>query len=388
MYLTKDEERIYSGEYGEVVEKAIKIIVKVGEALGASRLVQVSHVHISGVSYFNIGDEGLELLRDLRDKGARVQVYTTANPYSLAGLGLYKEKEITEKQLEIIKILTDIGVEPQSFTCIPYKLRKPGLGEHLAWAESSAVIYANSVIGAKTNREGGLIALMAAIIGRTYYAGMHLDSERVARITIIPTFEIDSILMASLLGLYIGRISKTIPYIKAKFKVQNNIALDIMIRNMLASIASTSDIPLAVIDGITPEGTYSVEEEERIDIDRKDIEEHIHYCNSDTLLLGCPHIEPHELQYILDHSNMRTLMNYGIKRILVTMPKISLNAEVNEIIQKIKEKFKISVEIFPGACAVVSNLSMLGFSVIATPHGKALHYLPSLAGVKACPINV
>ena len=213
MYLNRTEEKMLSGEYGEVMRKAIEILVKVGEALGAEKLIEIGHAHISGVSYFNIGDEGLELLRDISREGVKVKVYTTANPYSLAGLGLYKDESIVRKQRELIDILIKLGVDRESFTCIPYKLRRPAKGEHLAWAESSAVIYANSILGAYTNRESGITALMAALVGKTYDAGMHRLENRRVEVEVNVEFDVSSILESSLLGLHIGRIVKGIPLI-------------------------------------------------------------------------------------------------------------------------------------------------------------------------------
>jgi len=390
MHLSRIEERMLSGEYGEVVEKAIRVVVKVGEALGAERLVEISHAHVSGISYFNIGDEGLELLEDLSNKGAKVGVYTTANPYSFAGLALYKDKELVEKQVRIIGSLLKMGVDPNSFTCTPYKLRKPLIGEHLAWAESSAVIYANSVLGARTNREGGLVALMSALIGRTYYAGMHSMENRKASEVIVALFDVDSILIASLLGLYIGGVSHRIPYIRARYSAENELLLDIMLRSMLASIATTSDLPMAVLESVTPQHTYIIEKGETISVDIRELENMDMKCYSDTLLLGCPHITLHELEALLRDRHLDLLQKYGISKAIVTVPKYDEKHYdvVSRLIQKARERYSIEVQILPGACAVVSNLKLLGFTTIATPHGKALHYLQNLAGVKPCAIRV
>jgi len=390
MYLSSIEEKMLNGEYGEVVEKAMKVIVKVGETLGAERLVEISHAHVSGVSYFNIGDEGLELLEDLSNRGARVLVYTSANPYSFAGLALYKDYSLLEKQMRIVKSLIKIGIDPNSFTCTPYKLRKPGIGEHLAWAESSAVIYANSVLGARTNRESGLTALMAALIGRTYYADMHKIENRKACEEVVVLFDIDSILIASLLGLYIGKVAQCIPYIRAKYRAESKLIFDLMVRNMLASISATSDLPMAVLEGVTPQHTYVIERNEIISVNLKELEDMDLKCYSDTMLIGCPHVTLDELKLLLMDRHLDLLKKQGIQRIIVTVPKYveKHDNEVNALIQRMREKYSIEVQILPGSCAVVSNLRFLNFMTIATPHGKALHYLQNLAGVKPCTIHV
>jgi len=150
VYLTKEEERMLNGEYGEAERLAIRTIVKVGEALDAKKLIKVKHVHVSGISYHNIGDAGLEFIRDLARGKAKVKVLSTINPlaFDLDLKASSLDLKFVEKQLEIISYLLNMGFTP-SFTCTPYVIRRPKLGEHLAWAESSAVAYANTVFGGK-----------------------------------------------------------------------------------------------------------------------------------------------------------------------------------------------------------------------------------------------
>ena len=143
MYLTKEEERMLNSE-NETISKAMEIIVKIGELFGAEKLIRIESAHISGISYQNIGDEGLEWLESLK---AKVRVKTTINP---AGMDLkrwrdFVDEKFYEKQLRILNALRRIGAE-LTLTCTPYYIHKPNLGEHLAWAESSAVVYANSII--------------------------------------------------------------------------------------------------------------------------------------------------------------------------------------------------------------------------------------------------
>ncbi|MDK6029075.1 aconitase X [Ignisphaera sp. 4213-co] len=390
MYLNAIEEKILSGEYGEVLRKAMEVVVKVGEVLGAERLIDITHAHISGVSYFNIGDDGLEFLKDLKQRGAKVRVYTTANPYSLAGLSLYKDENINKKQIEIIKTLIELGIDPGSFTCTPYEIRRPSIGEHLAWAESSAVIYANSLLGAFTNRESGITALMSALIGKTYDAGMHRVENRVATEEIHIQFDIDSILFASLLGLYIGRVTKGIPYIKARYRAENNAMLNLFLKNMLASIASTSNSSMAILDSITPPNTFKRDDHiEKISIDEKELKYDV-ACQSDTLLLGCPHLSYEEIMTLFRSKYMEIFKRYGINKIVVTAVSniIRYDVEIKEVIRRIRAMYNIDIEVLPGACAVVSNLKMLKIESIYTPHGKALHYLYNLSGAMPCSINV
>jgi len=178
--LTRLEERMLAGEYGYAAQKAMEILVALGKIYGAERMIEIRSAQISGVSYSNLGEEGLEFLLKLAEDGC-VRVPTTLNP---CGMDLEEWREMgipedfAEKQLRVIEAYRRLGVEP-TLTCTPYLAgNMPEFGDHVAWSESSAVIYINSVIGARTNREGGPSALAAAITGRTPLYGLHLDDAR------------------------------------------------------------------------------------------------------------------------------------------------------------------------------------------------------------------
>ena len=154
MYLTKEEEKMLNGEYGEATRKAMEILVALGDIFGADRLIEVSSVQVAGVSYDNIGDAGLEFLNELAKDG-KVKVTTTLNPAGMdienwKSLGI--SEEFAEKQIQVIEAFKKLGIIP-TCTCVPYLIGNlPRFGEHIAWSESSAVAFANSVIGARTNR--------------------------------------------------------------------------------------------------------------------------------------------------------------------------------------------------------------------------------------------
>src|SRR3989304_4615517 len=164
MHLTEQEERMLNGEEGYAVRKSMEILVALGNIYGAEQRVKVGSVQVAGVSYHNLGDAGLEFLNELAKDG-KVKVLTTLNP---AGMDLENWKnlgisaEFAEKQNLVIDAFERMGILI-SCTCAPYLIGNlPRYGEHVAWSESSAVTFANSVIGAKTNRDGGPSALAAA----------------------------------------------------------------------------------------------------------------------------------------------------------------------------------------------------------------------------------
>lgn len=386
MYLSKWEEKALHGEFGEILQISMNILTKVCKALRARKLVEIMHAHVSGVSYFNIGDEGLEFLEDLVTRKAKVSVYTTANPASLALSTEFSDvyaSEIISKQKKIVELLRAMGIDRESFTCAPYKLRKPKISEHLAWAESSAVIYANSVVGAKTNREGGILALIAAIAGRTCFHGMHIDDNRYPTENIVINFPVNSIAEASALGLYIGSIIRGIPYIKIKFNVDEKLK-DVALRSFLSSIASTSNSSLVFIDGISPEAIKYVnncKSLEKISVDIKEIQNFFDSSCSQFFYIGCPHIDLEEAQNIIEHS-INTLKKFKIEKLYVSIPMY----EQNKISEKISNIDGVEVIYLPGVCPVVSDLKNL--KSVATIHGKAKHYIPKLASASACLVNI
>ena len=183
MELTKQEQAMLDGKEGYAVRKSMEILVALGEIFGAKSLIDVGSVQVAGVSYHNLGDAGLEFLDSLAADG-RVKVLTTLNP---AGMDLENWKqlgispEFAEKQNLVIDAFQRMGILI-SCTCTPYLIGNlPLYGEHIAWSESSAVTFANSVLGARTNREGGPSALAAAFVGKTPCYGLHLDENRVPR---------------------------------------------------------------------------------------------------------------------------------------------------------------------------------------------------------------
>lgn len=174
---------LLAGEGGEGARLAMKIIVRMAEVGGARRLRDVTAAHIDGCLYH--GRAGLDFVERLAAGGARVQVPTTLNVASLDLLHpeLYRGDRATAEQARrLMDAYVALGCEP-TWTCAPYQLpRRPAFGEHVAWAESNAIVFANSVLGARTDRYGDFIDICAAVTGRVPDAGLHLDHNRRARV--------------------------------------------------------------------------------------------------------------------------------------------------------------------------------------------------------------
>jgi predicted aconitase len=373
MYLTPFQERMLKGEFGWVYAKALEIIVKVGEALGSDRLVEISHAHVSGVSYSNIGEPGLDFLRDFYREMPRFRVYTTINP-GCVDYGMLSEvidNKYLGKQALIDEALVGMGAKPV-FTCIPYYHRPPLEGEHLAWGESSAVIFANSYFGAMTNREGGPLALASALTGFTYYHGLHELENRVARVLI----KISPLIYnkpLSLAGLWIGENVRKVPMLEIKEKPLYEI------KALLAAMAASGSHALAVLDGITPKGTYKTSIEETITLEFSDVEKYIGETpgRDETVLgyVGCPHTHPEELVIL-----RRLLEKYREPkrgRLLVTMPP-EIASTYSSIVRLLLSR---KVDIALGTCPVVSILRKK-YDLMLTNSGKAFFYMRKIHGLK------
>ncbi|HEX2069981.1 MAG TPA: aconitase X catalytic domain-containing protein, partial [Actinomycetota bacterium] len=170
-----------AGDNGPAAQFAMKILVRMGEIRGAARMLDIESAHIDSCLYH--GPVGLEFAERLAGWGATVRVPTTLNVSSLDLLhpDLYRGDEATAASARrLMELYVSMGCT-QTWTCAPYQLSKrPGFGQHIAWAESNAIVFANSVLGARTDRYGDFIDICAAITGRAPEAGLHLTSERAA----------------------------------------------------------------------------------------------------------------------------------------------------------------------------------------------------------------
>ncbi|HEX6988984.1 MAG TPA: aconitase X catalytic domain-containing protein, partial [Bacillota bacterium] len=174
---------LLAGEAGDGARLAMKIIVRMAEVGGARRLRDITAAHIDGC--LDHGRAGLDFVERLAAGGARVRVPTTLNVGSLDLLHpeLFRGDRATAEQARrLMDAYVGLGCEP-TWTCAPYQLpRRPAFGEHVAWAESNAIVFANSVLGARTDRYGDFMDICAAVTGRVPDAGLHLDANRRGRV--------------------------------------------------------------------------------------------------------------------------------------------------------------------------------------------------------------
>jgi hypothetical protein len=373
MYLTSEEEKVFNGEKGEVEERLIKLLVNLGEIYGADRLIPIGSAQVSGISYKSLGDPGLEFLEDIADKGAKVSVLTYINP---AGMDLENWRELgfsedfAEHQMRIIDAFRKMGMVITA-TCTPYLCGNvPRFGEHVAWAESSAISFVNSVIGARTNREGGPSALAASIIGKTPNYGLHLDENRKAQLVIDVQTELHDSDWGAL-GYLAGTIAKNrIPY----FRGLKNARTD-ELKALGAAMAASGAVALYHAEGITPEASVqSVEGLEETSIGRKEIDEAYNRLNTgkepDLIVIGCPHASMEEIAKVAKAVEGRKL-----KKPLWVCTSRALK-EVSNRMGYTQSIENAGGRVIADTCMVVSPIEDMGFKTTAVNSGKAACYLP------------
>ena len=374
MYLTKEQEQMLAGEYGEVVERNFRLLVRLGEIYGADRMIPVGSVQVAGVSYKSIGDPGLEFLEDLVSKGAKVKVPTTLNPPGMDLLdwkNLGFPEDFAEKQLQIMDAFEKMGIM-MTATCTPYLIGNlPRFREHIAWSESSAVSFANSVIGARTNREGGPSALAAALCGVTPNYGLHLDEKRKPNFLVKVSAEIKDAADFGALGYHVGKIVKDgVPY----FKGIEHADVD-QLKALGAAMAASGAVALYHVEAMTPEaGQFSTDRLEVIEVGEKEINETYKALNTgedpDIIILGCPHASLKEiatLAYKLEGKRLRKPLWICTSRVT---KEAATRMGFTELIEKAGGK------VVADTCTVVSPIERMGYKTTAVNSGKAANYLP------------
>lgn len=257
LQLSDEERRLLSGGGGPALELAMKIIVGMAGIVGAERLIEISGAHIDSCLYH--GSVGLDFAERLASGSGRVRVPTTLNVSALDLL--HPElirldpdtRSLARRQMDAYVAM---GCQP-TWTCAPYQLpARPGLGEHVAWAESNAIVFANSVLGARTGRYGDFLDISAALTGRVPLAGLHLDSERRARVVFHLSDSVRSAieggadelygLVGHLVGSHAGARVPAIVGLPAT-------TTEDQLKALGAAAASSGSVGLCHVVGVTPE---------------------------------------------------------------------------------------------------------------------------------------
>ncbi len=381
MYLSKEEEKMSEGEYGETIRKSMDILLALGEIYNASKLVDITSAQVSGVSYKTIGDAGLEYLEDLIRDNAKATINSTLNPPGI-DLNNWKElgfpEDFSIKQNKIVEAYEKLGIS-KTCTCTPYLVGNvPRFNEHISWSESSAVAYVNSVIGARSNREGGPGALAAAIVGKTPFYGFHLDDVRTANwIVNVETPLVGADFGA--LGYIIGqKVGGDVPYF-----ILNNTPDNNDLKVLGAALASSGSVALYHVENITPEFklTNKNEIENNLNISHKDILDTREQLSTtdkepDLVCLGCPHASLEEIKRLANYIYRKTIKNKLWICTSIAVKALADRMGYTDIIEK------AGGNIICDTCMVVSPIEDMGFEVIGVNSAKAANYIPSMCNLE------
>lgn len=375
MFLSNDEERTLSGENGEVMERLFRLLVRLGEIYDADKMIPIGSAQVAGVSYKSIGDPGVEFLEDYAGKGACVKVVTYLNP---AGMDLEDWQELrippsfAEKQLRIINAFKKMGIVV-SATCTPYLAGNlPRFREHIAWSESSAISFSNSVIGARTNREGGPSALAAALCGVTPNYGLHLDQNRKPQVLVEINAKLEENADYGALGYVVGKqVKNRIPYFKGIKDADTD-----QLKALGAAMAASGAVALYHIEDQTPEAhLMETGGLEKISVSDKDLDETFSKLTTgkepDIVILGCPHSSLKEVMTIA-----RKLEGKKLKKPLWVCTSRMVKEAANRM------GFTQTIEgaggkVLADTCMVVAPIEDMGYKTTGVNSGKAANYLPS-----------
>lgn len=253
MELTSSDRAVLEGADGPASALAMRVVVRLAEAVGAAELLDITSAHIDSCLFH--GAAGLDFARRLVEGGGRVRVPTTLNVASLDLLhpDLFRGDQTTATDArELMDRYVQLGCQP-TWTCAPYqRTERPGLGEHVAWAESNAIVFANSVLGARTGRYGDFVDICAAITGRAPASTLHLDEHRRAGVVIDVSAVGDRLAIGAgpaLLGHVVGKLADSRPPAIAGCPPLDEDQLKIL----GSAAASSGSVAMFHLVGCTPE---------------------------------------------------------------------------------------------------------------------------------------
>jgi len=374
MLLDNDDERILAGEEGETRQKMLELLVALGKVFGAERLVPIASAQVSGASYKTIGKYGLEWLNSL---DAKAVVPAVLNPIGMPRTRWQEmgvDPAFAKNQQAVVAAYERLGIGMEC-TCTPYYLRETKFGEHLAWSESSAVSYANSVIGARTNREGGPGALAAALVGKTPCYGFHLDEKRKPQVVIRVQADTRAWTIADFgaLGYHVGKlVGNRIPFFSGLEAAGSD-----QLKGLGAAMAATGAVALYHVEGVTPEaldGSFDLAGLETIAVESEEIRKLFKDIPVEAVAVGCPHCSPAELEEIA-----RLLKGQVVTKpfyVFASQGVIDKNLRTVDAIEK------SGARVFADTCMVVSPV-MEQYESIMVNSGKALAYVPDMCAAVA-----
>ena len=362
-------------------EYLLKVLDKLAKVFKTEKFVEIETCHLSGISYLNIRDPGLEYLHDLSIQELKVKVFTTCNPMMLNFEELKNcNEDFCIKQLKIINYLKRLGVSTW-FTCTPYEFLRIKENTYHAWCESSAVAYLNSVFNARSEKLPGIFAIICAILGKVPKFGLYEYENRIPRINIRLKLKDLSYVKVGLLGKYLAQLFKDkVLYISGLKHIHEHI------KSFLASYATYSPNTFVVLENITSNSRQYYNEmikygiEDKLTLNDYDLKElysevikNLDYV--DALIIGCPHLKINELTINMLINQVKKFVR-RLKYLIICTSRFSTIVEIPH------QYYNFKTIVLRDTCPVVSNLlKTLNVEKIATNSVKLHFYISRLFNI-------
>lgn len=396
--LSRRDKQFLDGQHGEAAQMAMRIMVRMAEVVDAPEMMDVSQAHIDGCGL--LSETGLEFAETLTAKGGRVSIPTTLNmgPLDLQNWRQFGiNEDFAAKAIRQANAYTDMGCIP-TWTCAPYQsYLTPRFGQQIAWGESNAICYANSVIGARTNRYGDYIDICAAITGRVPKCGLHLKENRKGQI-LLRLVDIEPAILKTntffvVLGHLVGSlVEDEIPVIEG---LPARASSD-QLKALCAAAASSGAVALFHAIGVTPEANTLQEafqgtEPERVinirlsDLQkaRTDLSTAQEGANLDLVVLGCPHFSFDEFRELAGLIQAQTesgqTLHPDVRFIVISSQTSYALLQRSDFLDVLTN---FGIEITLDTCIFHTPMASGDTKVIMTNSGKCAYYAPGELGVQ------
>lgn len=377
------DRELLDGTYGPAAARAMAMLVRYGKAAGAERFVAIDSAHIDGCLYH--GPSSIDFVRSFVDLGGRVRVPTTLNVAAVDVIhpGWHcGDPAILGEQQHLTELHEQLGCLP-TLTCAPYqRMIRPLRGEHVAWAESNAIVFVNSVLGARTDRYGDFTDLCAALTGRVPLTGLHCDANRLPtrRVRIAPSGLPRDMFFAAI-GYVVGqRAAGRVPLLHGLPADTSEDEL----KALGAAGASSGSLALFHAEGVTPEAGWAVEAADRAllpidEISAADLDTAIARLNPIALdepvaaiCLGTPHYSMAEFRTLAAALDGRRPAP-GIATFVSTSREIAAAVDADEAMAPLRA---FGVDIVVDTCTYLAPVVREARGAILTTSAKYAHYGP------------
>jgi predicted aconitase len=398
VHLESIDKALLAGELGEPARRAMNLLLRYGEVLGADRFIDIESAHIDSCLYH--GRSGLDFVRSLSHGDCKVRVRTTLNVTAFdldhPGHSRVSDEEI-RIQKDMVEAYLQLGCLP-TMTCAPYQhLPRPGFGQDVAWAESNAIVFVNSVLGARTDRYGDFTDICAALAGRVPLAGLHREENRLAvEILAVPT--------PRATGLERDLYFASLGYLLGKAAGSRVLAIDGApqdatedeLKAVGAAAASSGGVAMFHVIGVTPEAATlneatggksvtgsTIEAGDLVAVSR-------HLCTAEpgepiaALCVGTPHFSIDEFKYLAALAEGRTPAP-GVDVLVTTSREIASRVEAAPWAESL---WTFGVKLVTDTCTYLVPAAIRNEGLVVTNSAKYAHYARGNTGRPAALMSL